>query len=455
MTDANFIRDSERGISRRDLLQSASGGVVASMAAAFLSGCGAGSDATSSAVGSGPGTLSLASMPKGFSRQVLQRRWQAVRERMKQVGLDCLICPMQSENNSDIRYLTDTQAEFAIFPLAGDPIALFRSDRWAHFEVPRAKELGVDLRVGRWSGQWSIGVIETLRELGMGGARIGVGGLSGVLGNAEGAIPYTTFDNIRQAFPRATFESAADLLMRMKLVWHSEEEIALFEKVTEVSEAGLQALMEVARPGVMHRDAWVHVYHVMLEATGEPPYRCSFRAGASGNTSLGSPLDEILRAGKIVNQELCATLLGLNVQINHSFLLGSPAPADWPAAAEYCIDILHSLVDWITPGKSFKDLCEFYAQRRQGRPGAAPSEAPSGSVLVRLSGWGDGPRFGVGRMEGLDDLLIEAGMVFTMKPNVPIRDTSPAAQFGDAVLVTENGARRLGKRKLEVITAGA
>ncbi|MCZ6753331.1 MAG: hypothetical protein O7E51_16085, partial [Acidobacteria bacterium] len=70
-------------------------------------------------------------------------------------------------------------------------------------------------------------------------------------------------------------------------------------------------------------------------------------------------------------------------------------------------------------------------------------------------GWGDGPRFGVGRMEGLDDLLIEAGMVFTMKPNVPIRDTSPAAQFGDAVLVTENGARRLGKRKLEVITAGA
>ena len=242
-----------------------------------------------------------------------------------------------------------------------------------------------------------------------------MGGLSEVLGNAEGAIPYTTFDNIRKAFPRATFESAADLLMRMKLVWHSEEEIALFEKVTEVSEAGLQALIEVARPGVMHRDVWVHVYQVMLEATGEPPYRCSFRAGASGNTSLGDPLDEILPAGKIVNQELCAALLGLNVQINHSFLLGSPAPADWPAAAEYCIDILHSLVDWITPGKSFKDLCEFYAQRRQGRPGADPSEAPSGSVLVRLSGWGDGPRFGVGRMEGLDDLLIEAGMVFTMK----------------------------------------
>ena len=75
--------------------------------------------------------------------------------------------------------------------------------------------------------------------------------------------------------------------------------------------------------------------------------------------------------------------------------------------------------------------------------------------MVHTGGWGDGPRLGVGRTEGLDDLLIEAGMIFTMKPSVPIKDLDQSAQFGDAVVVTENGARRLGKRNLEVLTIGA
>ena len=62
---------------------------------------------------------------------------------------------------------------------------------------------------------------------------------------------------------------------------------------------------------------------------------------------------------------------------------------------------------------------------------------------------GDGPRLGVGWTEGLDDLLIEAGISFTLKPNVPIRDAMLNAPFGDEVLVAEIIAMWLPSGKQE------
>ncbi len=438
----------EEEISRRELLQ---GGFAASLAAAFLSGCGGGSQSTPSPGEGGFSSSSVGDIPKGFSQEELARRWQLVREPMKEQGFDCLITTQQAENNADVRYLTDSRdaPEWVVFPLEGDLTAIFDGARAAR-GMEAKKDWGINVRTD-FEGPKSAQLIACLRELNLTEARFGVGNLSGVLRNPEAGLSYTTFDRVRRALPRATFESASDLLMRVKLV-HSEEEIAVFEKLQEASEAGLLALLDRARPGLLHRDVWVHVYQTMLAATGEPPTRLSITAGASANVTRGFPVDEVLSPGLIVNQEIDATLLGMRSQCNHSFLLGSPAPADWSSAAQYCIDLYNGLVDWIAPGKSFTDLTEFYRQQVQQRAG---ENARVGGVMVHTGGYGDGPRLGPGRTEGLDDLLIETGMIFTMKPSVPIRDLNQSAQFGDAVVVTESGARRLGKRKLEVITVGA
>ncbi|MDH3352371.1 MAG: hypothetical protein OEM51_12560, partial [Gammaproteobacteria bacterium] len=66
-----------------------------------------------------------------------------------------------------------------------------------------------------------------------------------------------------------------------------------------------------------------------------------------------------------------------------------------------------------------------------------------------------GPRMGPTRPDENGDLVIQPGMVFTIKPRFAIAGVeTPSAQFGDAVLITENGAERLGRRKPEVITLG-
>ena len=440
MTDQDGVVFGESEISRREVLKGASAGVAASLAATLLSGCAPGPPASRGAPETAAARLSPAAMPQGFSREEMQRRWQRVREQMRERRFDCLLVPERADGNADVKYLTERSAAWVVFPYEGKVTAIGEGDGGG--------SPGEDIQMrAAAEGLWSKAVMDTLRELGMTQARIGVGNLVNVLRNPEGGVNFTTLDRVRKGLPRAAFEPAVDLLMRVKLV-RSPEEIEVLEKATEVSEAGLQAMLEKARPGVMHRELWLHIFQAMANASGELPTRLAIRAGAEANTSQGRPLDEILKPGQILNQELSGTVLGYGSQVNHSVCVGTPAPADWASAAPYCRDLFQSLAAWIAPGKSFQDFLAFYRkkveERGEGRWG----------VVFHSGGAGDGPRWGPTRTEGMD-LSLAAGMVFTIKPRVPIRGVAaPAAQFGDAVVVTGNGARRLGKRKLEIINLG-
>jgi hypothetical protein len=45
--------------------------------------------------------------------------------------------------------------------------------------------------------------------------------------------------------------------------------------------------------------------------------------------------------------------------------------------------------------------------------------------------------------------------MFDLKPSVPVKQTPTPEEFGDSIVMTEKGARRFGKRKMELITLGA
>ena len=88
---------------------------------------------------------------------------------------------------------------------------------------------------------------------------------------------------------------------------------------------------------------------------------------------------------------------------------------------------------------------------RQGARG----RAMVGGVNFHFDGYGDLPRIGLrgwpGGAQGTEDAVYQAGMVLDLKPAIAIKGTPMLAQFGDSVLVTEKGARRLGKRRLEIV----
>jgi Xaa-Pro aminopeptidase len=451
-------------LSRRDLLLGASTGVAASLAGAALPAWSHPPQA-----GESKPALSPASMPKAWSSGEFRRRWKNVREAMKENHFDCLIVPQhitqamihdRQDGDADVQYLTGIPAGWAIVPAEGKIVAI--SSRVGSLLAEKRPIAGlvmttlfaenapdIEVRYSKEEGLWSPYIIDYLKEQKLDGARIGVGSLADLFRNTEGSVIYTTLERVRQAFPKAQFDSAADILWRVKLL-HSAEEIAALEKATEVSEAGIQAMMATARPGAIHRDVWLKMYSAMVQASGERPWRLSISTRGSGNASFGFPLDDVFRAGQILGQECAGSVLGYGSQVNHSVLLGSPAPADWTSAGQYSLDLFHDLMSRIAPGKSIKEFCDYCGEKLKARGVARP-----GGVLVHSSGLADLPRCGPGRMEGGDDLIFQAGMVFDLKPSVPVKGTPTPAEFGDSLVVTEKGARRLGKRKMELVTLGA
>ena len=470
MSQRSFPSHKNGRFSRRALLVGASAGVAASVAGTALPGWSQAGDTAvkSASTAKAMQSASVGQLPKAWSSEEFHRRWQLVRQKMKESQLDCLIIPQhivqamirdRQDGDADVQYLTGIPAGWVVFPLEGKITAI--SSRIAPLLAQKKPIPGIVLttlfaenspeieaRFTDEEGLWSPAIIDSLREKKMEKARIGVGAMVDTFRNIEGCVTYTTFDRIQKAFPQAHFENAEDLLWRVKLV-HSDEEIAALERATEVSEAGLKAMMDTARPGSVHRDVWLNMYRAMVQASGERPWRLSISAGSEGNGSFGFPLEEVFRAGQILSQECSGSVLGYGSQVNHSVLLGSPAPADWASAGQACLDLFHALVDRVAPGKSIKEFCDFYGEQLKGRG------ARAGGVLVHSSGLGDLPRSGPGRSEGGEDLVFQRGMVFDVKPAVPVKQTSTSAQFGDSIVVTEKGARRLGKRKIELITIGA
>jgi Xaa-Pro dipeptidase len=449
--------------SRRDLLLGASSGVAASLAGAALPAW-----STPPQAGEAKPSISPASMPKAWSSEEFRRRWQNVRKGMKENHFDCLIVPQHStqamihdrqDGDADVQYLAGIPAGWVIVPAEGKIVVI--SSRVGSLLAQKRPIAGlvmttlfadnapdIEVRFSKQEGLWSPYIIDYLKEQKFDQARIGVGSLADLFRNTEGSVTYTTLERVRQAFPKAQFESAADILWRVKLV-HSAEEIAVLEKATEVSEAGIQAMMDSARPGSVHRDIWLKMYSAMVQASGERPWRLSISTRGSGNASFGFPLEDVFRPGEILGQECSGSVLGYGSQVNHSVLLGSPAPADWASAGQYCLDLFHDLFNRVVPGKSIKEFCDYCGEKLKARGVARP-----GGVLIHSGGLADLPRCGPGRMEGGDDLVFQTGMVFDLKPSVPVRGTPTPAEFGDSLVVTEKGARRLGKRKMELVTLG-
>ncbi len=385
-------------------------------------------------------------MPKGFSKQEMERRWVKMRRFMEREKFDCLLVPKRPQGNADVKWLSESVANWVVFPADGQPTLIFRRNQ-ERDEIASKSPVDFDLRVSRFNR--SQVMVDRLKELGLHKARIGVGSLSGQMRNDEGSVSHITMMNLKDGLPRARFETAVPLLMRVKLQ-RGPEEIAVLRLVSRVSELAVKAIVETAGVGVMQRDVWFHVFKTLLDATGEAVTTNSIRAGYEANTARGRPLNETFEPGQICGQELSGSLLGYYSQVNHSLCVGPPEPKHWESAFKYAVEIFHTLADAAKPGVSFEEWSQLYRRRVEER-----GTAWWGVVWHTGGALGDGPRGGPTRPDENSDLVMQPGMVFTVKPRFAIDGVeAPSAQFGDPILITESGAERLGRREPELITLG-
>src|SRR5258706_6834823 len=119
-------------LSRRDLLRGASSGVAVSLAGATLPVWSQSPPAAADRSAPKP-IISPASMPKAWSAEEFRRRWQNVRQGMKESHFDCLIVPQHStqamihdrqDGDADVQYLVGIPAGWVIVPAEGKITAI-------------------------------------------------------------------------------------------------------------------------------------------------------------------------------------------------------------------------------------------------------------------------------------------------------------------------------------------
>ena len=388
-----------------------------------------------------------------FSLAERERRWGRVRQLMAQEKLAAIIgFPNQShwdQFQADIRYLTHIggyQTEVAVvFPQSGEPTAFVRGGNEIEW-WSIAQDWLKDIRASR--REWSPPLIARMKELHLDNARIGVSGLSGLLRAPEGTVVAGILDKVRQAFPKAQFENATEILQDARSV-KGAEEVAWMERAAEILDDVVAAILAKAKPGVMENDMVATIWQTIIASGGDYPSMTHWGAGAGVPWASRIAPHRPLQAGDMINTELEAKYGGYIAQTVQAACLGK-IPTDLKRAFEVSVKVFDEMVKFMKPGVSYRAVVEFY-QKLVRDSGFLPK-----GMLLHGRGIGEDRPQVTGEVEGnmytsatytqhLDLPLLE-GNVFVLKPGAMPSDAPDSIRCGDTVVIEKNGARRLGKR---------
>jgi len=379
------------------------------------------------------------------------RRYKIVRDEMANRGIDVLILPANTgrweQLQGDSRYLTTiggfATEVFTVFPREGEVTAyIFNRAAWWQ----RAQQWVSDVRDGR--NRWGQNAIERITELGMQKGTIGISGLAGLFRAPEGIIPYSSVKAIQDAFPQATIVNATEMMQEIRAV-KSAEEVSLLQRSAEIVEKTIEAMVEHANPGVSEKELYGAMVHAMLANDGELPTLFFLSAGPGLSNSSFVPTDYRIQKGDRLINEIEAKYAGYAAQAVSPVVIGA-ADDEYQKLihiSRACFDaVLHNM----KPGVTFGWLFDIYRDtvERQGQ-GKYLWNHP----MMHARGLGDdGPALlGDKDLERFSKIELKTGMTFILKPQVRPKEGKGRGSIGDTVTVTENGARRLGKRELKLI----
>ncbi|MPZ15262.1 MAG: M24 family metallopeptidase [Chloroflexi bacterium] len=377
---------------------------------------------------------------EGFSLEERDRRWGLVRTHMDAAGIDILVVP--DESNS--RYLTQMAYDVGptIIPLEGEVTALSNQGRVGSAALTWVRD------VRRRNRRWGEGIIERLRELDANGKIVGVVGLDGIMRRPDGDLNYATFIAMREVFQHTRWVGTSGLMQEARYR-KSIEEIAFMTRAAVATDAGLRAIAGSARQGVTDRELWGQLVLGMMRAGGDPP-RFAHLGATPTDDIRGFPVQPVGRVigrGEILFNEVGGRYGGYEAQGAQPIAVG-PIPSDWGDAWKVHVEAWERTWDVLRPGFTLGEIID------------AARLAGSGRIRVRqtLHGQGLGDDMPLitssstvrNRMPGR---RLEEGVCFVLKPYAEWSDANGLKElnWGDTVVITKDGARRLGTRPHELI----
>ncbi len=397
-----------------------------------------------------------------FSLAERDRRWKAVREKMAEQNIDVIVTPQNTGHSMDFqantRYLTHCggggDADIAaVFPLNGavTAIATTADPRWT-----LTQDWTADVREAR--REYGRIIVERLKELKVERGRIGITGLGKVEGTRtpEGTILHGTYEKIRAAFPEAAIVDATPILTEVRYI-KSQEEIDVLTRSMEIVELAYQAEIEAARPGARDWDVWAATQYALMRNGSEMPVHCNWISGKNVRRTLTRPSLRLLEPGDLIINEVEASWIGYRSQGVQPVFVGKADPVH-QELIKVQREVFNRVLENLKPGVTVKELAELTVKTAAAAaPKTGPAAGARGDLNMHGRGAGDDGPIITAHAKSPQQLgvALRENMVFICKPSAIAADGQSLSTWGDTVVITKNGGKRLGKRPHDLtVSAG-
>jgi Xaa-Pro aminopeptidase len=390
-----------------------------------------------------------------FDGSEMERRWSAVRERMRAAELDALVVAGDAGfGRTHIGYLTNYHPPFvSYFVFFADPdrpsllLAGLSNHKQYVREVSEADDVEIMLPdpMGR--------VADRLEA---GGAADGRVGIVGHHPRYDQGLSHEHYVALSGSI-RGELVDATRTLIEVGSV-KSEPELERIRRAAELTDLGLETLAETAEPGVTERDLRDALTERYLDTDGGLGIAFITSAPMEGAES-GEPLPwhkpsgRELREGDVITTEMSAAHRGYRSQVHRTFVVGAEPSDVYGDLWETARTAYDRMLDAIRPGNTVRDVHEALG---------VIERSPYRLYDVGLHGYGNGylpPYVGTAASNYwpaesdpvTEEWTFRENQVVVVQPNVVTESERHGLQLGSAVIVREGGPEVLQTYPLPIV----
>ncbi len=387
-----------------------------------------------------------------FSAQEYARRYTALRAKMKEHKLDCVIAaggPSHWSFGGGMLWLTGhwewhALCCYVLVPLDGEPTMIYSMGGTHAEAVRREVEVAVkDVRHSR-NGRYAEVMVERLKELKLERGRIG---LMEIDPRHEDYMPVNQYNTLRSGLPDAELVFTKGFLHDLVVI-HSAEELDCVRKAGVLCQHAMEAMIARAKPGAKEYELRAAAGSAILDGGGDIDFLII------GTTPMANPAmifgnprpsGRVLQKGDIINMELAAGYRGYTAQIGSPICLGDPTAMVRKFWEEITLPGYHKIVAEIAPGKpaeAMRTASKFFRDHGvQSRPTQC-----HGIDLVT-----DNPHVSAEHVRGVEgDMVLKSHMVIMAEPNPITPDGMFGIFLGHTFIVTEKGHECVNSFPLEI-----
>jgi Xaa-Pro aminopeptidase len=363
-----------------------------------------------------------------FSDEELKRRHRAVYALMEQEDVDAMLFYGSGRYASDIYWLSDwpsSREAYLLMQAGKEPVVLMQL--FNHFPMAKVMSWIEDVR---WAGSnTNRSVQELVRERGLERKKIAL----------VGAIGYQLYNSLRETYPSATFVDLNGKMRMMRTV-RSPEEIERIRFASKLTDQSIEALARELKAGMREDEipailetvylkeggyAGIHFMSSMPMREPDFPVPSQFHSNRK------------LRPGDCLITEISGAYSGYSGQIHRTFSIAEGPAPEWRKmhdAAVEAFDVLSKVI----------------------KAGATTSEAEQAAEVIHQRGYStyDDLVHGVNQYPPIfqtktrkrhesREFIFRENMVIVIQPNLITYDEKMGLQFGETLVVKQNGCESL------------